>query len=1548
TFNLSNITVQNCNIQSFRIGINVSSAVNISLFNNNVTNSTDGIRLNNTARSVLENNTANVTSGIGLFLRNSSNNTINFGNFSANAGTSSLYGIYLLSSRNNVLNNNKGQTAHNEGILLFSSSNNNILTNNTGTANNNNGIDLDSSSNNNLTGNTGTANNNNAISLSASSNNNILTNNTGTANNNGIILDSNSNNNVLMNNTFKGHPAVFVLTTSNNNNFTNTTIVDSNTGFEINESTNILITNSSFQNTNWSIKAALGSNFSLIDNERMTNYSFNTVKPTITITGAATLQFVNFITANGTNLSMDINLSSNRTFVNTTRSQGLNATANITLFNLVFNNPQVIVSFTDTTFELCNATICREQSYDGNGYKFNISHFTIFAINETQPITLFTPVNDSWINITNNITFDWSDSFGAVTYVINVSTNDTFTAEVFNLTVTGDSNATNNTAILTQNITHYWFVTAFDEIGNKTNSSINTFRIDATPPSVAFADRTPANGSFGPFNILFNWTVIDNINTTLTCYPTINGTLQSAVTSNNNSATNTTLTVTRGRYNLSVTCFDNANANVTNETRLYIAVELNITNPLNRTIVRPDENITINVSELNEFDFFDQINLTINNETTIMSAVNAQNWTGTFIIRNETPRILNVTALGYNISRGAAQNTTTMIELRLDRPVGQAGNITELLACSNQTYVLNNTNVTLTTIYDLDTLQDSVNLSVTNVSGLVSNLTANAQVFNFGTYQIETNYSFIALEEGQYNITSVITTIANQTFNSSFILDNTRINTTLNITGANVSQIIIRDVCGKNTINQSIGRTSLLMPNNSKWDIQVDFGDPVTLNLTPTLLNNSNSAGETLINVSTDYERRTNETLQPTGFKRVAVWDNNITNARYDNVTVVYNYEPIVGTIANEPNLQLYRCDDINSCNLSRQNATLRQDINKVVVQYPGNNISLARFMLVEPGLANQTLVRAPIIEQFNISRKYAGVNELVNITLVLNFSIGVSNVTLLVDNNVTTPQNITTIIADKQFIYYFNYTPSSTGTFSVIADVRDQNALRTNQTKLFFVNSRSNTTLSADGFDSLLLKDIESDVIVLNATPASITTEITPGQYDTVLTSTTLFFNITLKNTTITAAGGNLFTTNDFRNIDVNTPLNRTIKDKFRLRSTATFNTAELVYAYTNLGTNVSRPQNLEVYKCAEADLTIVTPTIATCSLWTLVNGTVVDTNSSTLTQSFSDFSLYSLAEATSTETTTVTTTRIIQAGGGVATTKKIVGALSFITPRQPLVMESKDQITSVFIIKNTGKLTLQNIQLDASTDTRDLSLRLERTEIASLAPGEEVPVKLFIESHTEPAVYEITITARVPSLGLVQTSKVYITLKSSAEIVDTKQVISEIKVAQDILQQNPRCLELKEFLTQSESALKERKFEKARALASAAIEGCQELLAISAELEKPVPLIDLEKFKNYLLMGLAIVSLLFVITGYLLGRLHFYAQKTKEKTEPLRVEFSPKIKKTSPFVGKITSLVKKEEKKPVSIERKKTHGIGYITKRLEKQAGMPFYTQKTRKKIT
>lgn len=271
---------------------------------------------------------------------------------------------------------------------------------------------------------------------------------------------------------------------------------------------------------------------------------------------------------------------------------------------------------------------------------------------------------------------------------------------------------------------------------------------------------------------------------------------------------------------------------------------------------------------------------------------------------------------------------------------------------------------------------------------------------------------------------------------------------------------------------------------------------------------------------------------------------------------------------------------------------------------------------------------------------------------------------------------------------------------------------------------------------------------------------------------------------------------------------------------------------------------------------------------------------------------------------------------------------------------------MTVVFTVRNTGKMTLNDIKLDAYTDTKDLTLRLERTTIPSLPPGESAQVKLFIQSHTQPAVYEIIITATATNVQLVQTSKLYITLEEISELVGTEQTLAEIKTAQDVLQQNPQCFELNEFLTQAELALKERKYEKARSLASAAIEGCNELIAYSAELQQPVPIIDLEKLKLFLIIGIAVVSIFVVIGGYLLGMGHRHKEEPKKyyrlKIPAKRVSIGRRI-----LTGKLPWFKGKKHEKEIKYKEEKRKRITSIEKKLGKAPSVPFYTPPARRRF-
>jgi len=87
------------------------------------------------------------------------------------------------------------------------------------------------------------------------------------------------------------------------------------------------------------------------------------------------LKFLNTsMTETGENLSADIQVSNNLTFVNSSAQPGFNTSAEITLEGISFAEPQVIVDFNDdSVFEVCSSPQCNNLSYDGSTFVFNVS-----------------------------------------------------------------------------------------------------------------------------------------------------------------------------------------------------------------------------------------------------------------------------------------------------------------------------------------------------------------------------------------------------------------------------------------------------------------------------------------------------------------------------------------------------------------------------------------------------------------------------------------------------------------------------------------------------------------------------------------------------------------------------------------------------------------------------------------------------------------------------------------------------------------------------------------------------------------------------------------------------------------------------------------------------------------------------------------------------------------------------------------------------------------------------------------------------------------------
>jgi parallel beta-helix repeat protein len=138
-------------------------------------------------------------------------------NISDNTANSNYYGIFLHSSSSNTLLDNTANSNNGCGICLYSSSSNTLL-NNTANSNHDPGIFLSYSSNyNTLLNNTANSNYNLGISLYSSSSNTLLG-NTANSNNYGIFLHSSSNN-LIYNNYWSNTNNAY----DNGNNIWNTT-----------------------------------------------------------------------------------------------------------------------------------------------------------------------------------------------------------------------------------------------------------------------------------------------------------------------------------------------------------------------------------------------------------------------------------------------------------------------------------------------------------------------------------------------------------------------------------------------------------------------------------------------------------------------------------------------------------------------------------------------------------------------------------------------------------------------------------------------------------------------------------------------------------------------------------------------------------------------------------------------------------------------------------------------------------------------------------------------------------------------------------------------------------------------------------------------------------------------------------------------------------------------------------------------------------------------------------------------------------------------------
>lgn len=198
TISADGVIVSGFDVKSSRkTGIEVLSSGNL-VENCSIHGCADGIRLQGSGNTIVLNNVSNNTNGISLI--RSDNNVIKYNIINYNIGEGSDCGIFLLSSRGNMISHNNLTENGDCAISLRSSSNNTLQANNV-SGDDWYGISLEEFSNGNLVeGNYASANGHAGIYLDSSRGNALLE-NVARDNGKGLFLSYDSNDNLVEGNT---------------------------------------------------------------------------------------------------------------------------------------------------------------------------------------------------------------------------------------------------------------------------------------------------------------------------------------------------------------------------------------------------------------------------------------------------------------------------------------------------------------------------------------------------------------------------------------------------------------------------------------------------------------------------------------------------------------------------------------------------------------------------------------------------------------------------------------------------------------------------------------------------------------------------------------------------------------------------------------------------------------------------------------------------------------------------------------------------------------------------------------------------------------------------------------------------------------------------------------------------------------------------------------------------------------------------------------------------------------------------------------------------
>src|SRR3989338_6542937 len=212
-----------------------------------------------------------------------------------------------------------------------------------------------------------------------------------------------------------------------------------------------------------------------------------------------------------------------------------------------------------------------------------------------------------------------------------------------------------------------------------------------------------------------------------------------------------------------------------------------------------------------------------------------------------------------------------------------------------------------------------------------------------------------------------------------------------------------------------------------------------------------------------------------------------------------------------------------------------------------------------------------------------------------------------------------------------------------------------------------------------------------------------------------------------------NILRYNDINEV-ASAPSNRTNFDQFEVNSSIKFIQIQFVYNYSNLTSNITDEDNLEVWKCNST---------ASCNFSEVPS--TVDTALNTITFTSNNLSVFDIVESIKTVTETVTETVTVTAGGGGGASSgggsivPRVASLDFIVP-SPVSLKLNDSVTIPLILRNSGQVSLKDITLSTEVDSEGISVEIDQSYINELETDESVSVDMTLNTRIkEEGRYEI-----------------------------------------------------------------------------------------------------------------------------------------------------------------------------------------------------------------